>query len=67
MNILFRAYFGRVFQKTLPPKLFIGQDPDPDVFQRSDPDPVKIIRIRNIGKDDSESHFLLTFTHFFYG
>jgi hypothetical protein len=40
INSLFRAYFHKKkFRKKSWPKIYIGQDPDPD--------PVKIVRIRN--------------------
>jgi hypothetical protein len=41
--------------------ILLGQDPDPDAFQKRDPDPAKTVRIRNAGKDDSPCSLMFTF------
>jgi hypothetical protein len=50
MTILFRAYFRQKnFAEEILPKINLGQDPDPDVFESRIRIRSKIVRIRKTG------------------
>jgi hypothetical protein len=62
MKILFRAYFRekKILEKSWP-KIYLGQDPDPDVFESRIRIRSKVVRIRNTG------YSWIAFIQFRYG